>query len=506
MPTFRITEGSLQERYHASRAPIQIFAGGFGNGKTANTVVKGLQLVKDYPGCNALIARSTLPKLNDTIRKEFLKWCPSGWIKQFNMPSEKSSTCYFVNGSVINFRYMAQQGKSNEASTSNLLSATYDFAAIDQIEDPENTHKDFLDILGRLRGRARYIGTDETMPREGPGWLLLTTNPTRNWVYRKLVKPLHDYNKRGQYSEDLLVDNNGQILIELFEGSTYENRENLPEAFLQKLEAAYHGQMRTRYLMGEWGGFEGLVYPQWDDGLSCVAEEQIITHKNAFVNKYKVTWIEGFDFGIASPSCYLLAYVDNFGNVIIVDGFYLPLLSADDIIENVKNIRRQWIGSTNAEDAILGDPSIFKRTGSAQRTVGPSTADLLHKNGTGLRVIRGNNDVINGVIKAQSYLTAISGHKSPFTRDEPAPYLYVNSKLSWFQDEISDYYWDKDKSGEPVDKPKDIKDHAMDALRYLLTKRPVVSSAIPTSSAHVLATMRWHERDIKSDNKKARYG
>ena len=506
MPTFRIKEGSLQERFQQSRAPIQMFGGGFGNGKTANTVIKVLQLVKDYPGCNGLIARSTLPKLNDTIRKEFLKWCPSGWIKQFNRPADKSSTCYFANGSVLNFRYMAQQGKANEASTSNLLSATYDFAAIDQIEDPEITHKDFLDILGRLRGRARYVGDDETMPREGPGWLILTTNPTRNWVYRKLVKPLHDYQKRNQYSEDLLVDSNGQIMLELFEGSTYENKDNLPEAFLQKLEAAYHGQMRTRFLMGEWGGFDGLVYPQWNDMLSSVSDEEIIAYKNALVNRYKLTWCEGFDHGVAVPSCYMLAFVDPYSNVIICDGFYEPQLSADDIIERIKTIRRKWTGFANVEEAIFADPAIFRRTGSAQRTVGPSTADLLHRNGSGLRVIRGNNDVINGVIKVQSYLAPINGHKSPFTKETPAPYLYVNSNLSWFHDEIADYYWDKDTSGEAIDKPKGVKDHAMDGLRYLLSRRPVVSSAIPTATAQILATMRWHEQNIPQNTKKARYG
>lgn len=264
--------------------------------------------------------------------------------------------------------------------------------------------------------------------------------------------------------------------------------------------------MRTRFLMGEWGGFEGLVYPQWDDLLSSVGEEQIIAYKNALVNRYKLTWIESFDFGIAVPSCYFLALVDNFGNVIIVDGFYEPGLSTESIISKVKAIRRGWTGFEQIQDAILADPAIFRRTSAAAKTVGPSTADLLHDHGKGLRLIRGNNDIINGVIKVQTYLTAINGHKSPFTRDDPAPYLYVNAKLSWFNDEIADYYWDRDKSGEPIDKPKDVKDHAMDGTRYLLTKRPIISSAIPIQSAQILATMRWHEREIKTDNKKARYG
>ena len=72
MATFRIYEDSLQERFQASRAKIQLFGGGFANGKTAYACFMALQLAIDYPGSNGLIARATYPKLNDTIRKEFI--------------------------------------------------------------------------------------------------------------------------------------------------------------------------------------------------------------------------------------------------------------------------------------------------------------------------------------------------------------------------------------------------------------------------------------------------
>ena len=197
MPTFRLFERSLQDRFQKSRAKIQLYGGGFANGKTANVCIKAIELAKDYPGCNALMARSTYPKLNDTLRKEFLKWCPEDWIKSFPKSANGSNTCTLKNGSTINFRYIAQQGKNaNEATTSNLLSATYDFVVVDQIEDPEIVHKDLLDLLGRLRGMATYEGNDPSMPSSGPRWLLITCNPTRNWVYRELVKPLHDLDRK----------------------------------------------------------------------------------------------------------------------------------------------------------------------------------------------------------------------------------------------------------------------------------------------------------------------
>jgi len=178
VPVFNLECGGLQEQFLKSKAKIQIYGGGFANGKTATSCIKAIELAQMYPGSNGLIARSTYPKLNDTIRKEFLKWCPEDWIKSFPRSQNASNTCTLNNGTTINFRYIQQQGKSTgEATTSNLLSATYDWIIVDQMEDPEIVHKDFLDLLGRLRGMAKYVGDDPTMPRTGPRWFIITTNP-----------------------------------------------------------------------------------------------------------------------------------------------------------------------------------------------------------------------------------------------------------------------------------------------------------------------------------------
>jgi len=89
-----------------------------------------------------------------------------------------------------------------------VLSATYDWIIVDQIEDPEFEHKDFIDLLGRLRGSTPYGFVpgdkeyDPRMPSSGPRWFIITTNPTRNWVYKKIVKPYQDY-LRGVWNADL---------------------------------------------------------------------------------------------------------------------------------------------------------------------------------------------------------------------------------------------------------------------------------------------------------------
>ena len=76
--TYILKEGSLHDKFFQSRAKIQFFGGGYANGKTSAMVMKTLlKVAKDYPGCNILMARSTYPKLNDTMRKTFLEFCPA---------------------------------------------------------------------------------------------------------------------------------------------------------------------------------------------------------------------------------------------------------------------------------------------------------------------------------------------------------------------------------------------------------------------------------------------
>jgi len=271
---YKVHEGSLHDRFQRSHKKIQLIGGGYGNGKTTAAVIKGLTLAREYPGCNGLVARATYPKLKATIRKEFVNWCPASWIARD--VDSKDNLIELLNGSVINFSHIQQSGKQHESTTSNLLSATYDWIIIDQIEDPEIVEKDFNDLLGRLRGQTVYQGDDETMPTSGPRWMIAMCNPTRGWVFRKLVKPLKD-REIGIRNPDLLVDEKSQEpIIELFEGSTYDNAANLPADFITTLESSYKGQMRSRFLLGEWGAYEGLVYPQYSVETNVIKYEVML--------------------------------------------------------------------------------------------------------------------------------------------------------------------------------------------------------------------------------------
>lgn len=510
MPTFTIYEDSLQERFQASRAKIQLFGGGFANGKTANACIKALQLAKDYPGSNGLIARATYPKLNDTIRKEFIKWCPENWIKSF---PKASNTCVLTNQTEVNFRYVQQQGKQAEASTSNLLSSTFDWIVVDQMDDPEFQYKDYLDLLGRLRGSARYEGDDPTMPTSGPRWMMLTANPTRNWFFRRLIKPIHDYQRTGKMGPDLRAsveayggEGNIDDFIELFEGSTYENADNLPADFIRTLEATYTGQMRERFLMGEWGAYDGLVYPMFDEFVHSVSKSHMHDLFIKWQNEgYDVPIIEAYDHGIAVESCYLLAFADPWGSVHILDGFYEKELSIDEMTRMIKRIRDRYLRKP-PDKAILADPAIFRRASGDRKTVGTSTSQLFWNNGLGVRMIRGNNDIINGIVKVQSYLNMQRMKTNPYTGELGSPNLFVSEQLEWWIAEISDYYWQK-RDDQNVDKPMDRNDHAMDTTKYLLSHRPALSNILyGPQTPKIPAYMTWQETEHHVEREGHRYG
>jgi hypothetical protein len=505
---YKLRKGSTHWAFDQSRNKIQFFGGGFANGKTTALVIKALKIAVAYPGSEGLLGRSTYPKLNDTLRKVFFKWCPPDWIKK--MPTQEDNTCYLKNGTVVNFRYISQRGKHNVdgSTTSNLLSATYDWIGIDQIEDPEIVHKDLLDLMGRLRGQAPYRPDgpeDASMPSSGPRWLMLTSNPTSNWVYRELIKPLQIYNKSGRKTTQLLVNpTTGVPIVDLVEGSTYTNRDNLTEDFLMSLESSYRGQMRKRFLEGLWAAYEGLVYQDFDQDRHTITREQAMKHLWSLQRRdYRVLSIESFDFGLSAPSCYLFGFIDDWGRIIVLDGYYERSFHYTRQPDRVREIRAKYAHLIHVDDAIRADPSIFKQQVIAKHVdTGTPVSQLLHL--AGMECRPASNDVITGIAKVAAYLGDHPSHEHIITKQTPGPLLYFVDDLDFITDEITNYYWDRTTTGEHIDKPIDRDDHAMDALKYMLSHMPEPSEIMIPKHKQTPPWMFWREIDEKDERKSRR--
>ncbi len=503
MATYKLIEGSVQSRFYHSRQKIQIFGGAFANGKTTALAVKALKLAKEYPGSNGLLARETYPKLNDTLRKVTLKWCPSSWI--LKKPTQDENTLYLKNGSVINFRYLAQRGRAKQdgSSTSNLLSATYDWVGVDQVEDPGIVYKDFLDLLGRLRGDTPYQVDDEdlSMPSTGPRWLMLTANPTHNWVYKELVQPYLLWLKGGHKTEKLIVDaDTGIPIIELFESDTYANKSNLSDDYIKSLESTYKGQMRERYLLGKWVAFEGLVHPDFDPLTHTVTREDAENHLATCLLSYvQIQAIESYDFGLTSPSCYLLAFVDDRGRVIVLDGFYKSDFPYHEQPQAIRDIRAKYAGLLMFSNRIWADPAIFKKVVVAGMKETGSTIAKLYENDR-IYTRPASNEITTGIAKVNSYLAGKSGVSHIVTGEDPGPLLYFVDDLDFIADEMGAYYWKQNPQGQRIDEPMDTNDHAMNALKYMLSYLPDVSKIIVPEKALPPKWSFWHEVDMQFDS------
>jgi phage terminase large subunit len=505
--TYKIVEGGLHDRFHQSRAKVQFIGGGYGNGKTTACCIKALKLCMDYPGSNGLIARATYPKLNDTIKKEFFKWCPASWIKR--MPTRDDNTCVLKNNTTVNFRYVAQRGKETEESKSNLLSATYDWMIVDQMEDPEFSHKDFMDLMGRLRGDTEYVGEDKTMPKYGPRWFMITSNPTRNWVFRELVRPLQNFGN-GKYDARLLceVDKEGQPvivdgrpvpLIELYEGSTYENVDNVGDDYIQGMLSAYTGSMRRRFIFGEWGALSGLVYPQFDEAIHVIQHDQLHTYMQQMrLAGYRPNLLEAYDHGIAAPSCYMFGFVDDDANVFVVDGFYAAEMQVASAAEAIQAIRDSYGIREEELTTIYADPNIFRRSGEGGKGIGTTVARMFAEHGISMQ--RGANDIYGGIAKFQQYLTPVLTHEHPIHGMPNAPFFYISDKCSWFVNEITEYYWRRGTNDEVTDMPMDRNDHAMDTVKYLLTPQPRLAKFVGRADEPP-SWMKWHEIEHTERNK-----
>jgi hypothetical protein len=298
-------------------------------------------------------------------------------------------------------------------------------------------------------------------------------------------------------------------MMDLMEGSTYELKhihERDGGDFIQTLESIYTGQMRDRFLLGKWSAYEGLVYPEFDATTHMLPQSVIMDYLEQLRSDgYEPVWVEGYDFGIASPSCYGLAFVDPNGFVLLVDGFYRKEYAVEDQIAEIQRIRDKWCGPFADIAPIYADPDVFRRKAGAKKTVGLTVADMFREQKIVMR--KGNNDIMNGIVKVGSYFKVRPRFTHPILKTQGSPRLLVASELTWVADEAGAYYWQTNSAGERTDRPVDDADHAMDMIKYMLTSQPDIGGYTLSKADEVPAYMRWSERaEAQNNNKRHRYG
>ena len=258
-----VSRNPTQRAFLECEKKYQLFKGGFGSGKTTACCAKVMLLSLQIPGNVGVVCRETYPDLRDTTRRAFFELLPgyddaigpesSPVVKQWLSAENR---LVLRNGSEILFRYF-DKGTIK-------VGANLGWFFIDQAE--EATEDIFRALVGRLR---------RTVPKL---YGLMAMNPNgEDWQHRLFVKD------KGLVEKDFAY----------FESSSYENKANLPENYIEDMERLYSADWIDRFVHGKWTRMSGLIYHEFDDNVHMTDPFEI---PNSWVK------FRGNDWGIDAPS------------------------------------------------------------------------------------------------------------------------------------------------------------------------------------------------------------
>lgn len=238
--------------------------------------------------------------------------------------------------------------------------------------------------------------------------MIFSFNPISkiNWTYKRwFEKPCEDENT-------LIVK------------STYLDNRFLPKEYIDALERMKETNYTywQIYANGEFSSLDKLIFTNWEvyqDGATPT----------------NLPLLVGLDFGyINDPSAMIVARIDEDNKIIyVIDEMYERGLLNNEIAERI-------IYKGLAKEVIIADSAEQKSIEEIRRLGVPRIKPAA----------KGQGSILQGIQKLQQYKLLVS----PTCRN--------------FIIELQNYSWEKDKSGEYVNKPQDSFNHCCDALRYSL--------------------------------------
>lgn len=391
-----------QKEFHKTNARYRLYSGAFRAGKTLSGCIEGLKQSLKYNNNRGVIARQTYPELRDTTRYTFLneiyiiypdKAVPlveSDLVETFN---KSENYLRFKNKSEVLFRSLDNPDK--------LKSLNLGWFYIDEGSETE------ADIFKMFKGRLSLSNVGFR-----GGWV--TTNPDTefHWLYQDFI------DKKTRKKNHIAIHAN-----------TKQNK-YLTDDYLEDVEE-YDEDYYNRFIMGEWGVFEGLIYKSF-------SPKNILKHKDFDFSIIK-DWYIGMDFGSENPTAIILIGVDNDDKYYVIDEFYKRHTGLSDWVKQIEDWKEQY----NIKGLMKGwgDPSGFIKQ--------------MQKESIDLR--KGVNDVFEGI---EAVSRAITSNR-----------FFVLDNCYYVLREIKLYKWRKIQGVITKEQPVKQNDHAMDAIRYVIYSR-----------------------------------
>ncbi len=233
-----------------------------------------------------------------------------------------------------------------------------------------------------------------------------------------------DYNPSSLFWVDREIINQEDVdFITL----TYLDNEALPETIVKEIESAKEKAKTSAYWANWWqvyglgltGSLEGVCIPDWQE-INLPEEARLLCY--------------GMDWGYSNDPTSLIAMYKYNDAYIFDELIYQKGLLNSDISDLLK--------TNGVQDIVYADSAEPK-----------SIAELNSYGHNILPVSKGRDSIVYG-------LNLINQNK-----------VYVTSRSKNLINELRNYIWMVDKSGNKLNKPIDAYNHAIDAMRYAITSQ-----------------------------------
>src|ERR1044071_3284701 len=424
-----------QIKFHKSENKIVLYIGGNRSGKTVAGVTEDIyrlkgehpfKKVKEAPVHGRVVCVDWTYGIGQIIIPKFKQWMPpsllidGSWDRSYNK-TEKVLTC--TNGSTVEFMTYEQE-------VDTFAGTSRDFIHVDE-EPPEPIYNEC---------HARTIDVNGKM------YLTMTPVLGMTWVHDKIYQP-------GLLQTDPRIE---VVIVDITENP------HLPQDAVKEYLDGLDPDERKARAHGEFVQIGGLVYKNFAKSTHVI---DVIDPKK--LPRGTVFYLS-MDHGFNNPTAWLWHAVLPDSTVITFDEHYASELVVEQHAEIVKS-KHPWILE---RATILGDPAIKQRSAVNGTSIQTEYAQR------GIFIGEGNNDVITGVNKINSYLKINPNTGKPFWQitENCESLISELRKLRWKTYTSATARADNNKREEIHKKD----DHACDSARYFFSIMPDLTPELIT--------------------------
>jgi len=271
------------------------------------------------------------------------------------------------------------------------------------------------------------------------GKFCMTMTPIEGmtWVYYNIVRPVIE-------EDDPVVKD--QIGVHVI--STVQNK-YVSQEVLDNITQGMPEEEKLARKHGTFMSASGLIFPQFNEKVHVIPPVDLGT-------AFKRPVITGMDHGLRNPTGWLWVVLDSEGRLIVVHEYYQAERTVKEHSEYIKGFEGSIPGYNHWYR--IGDPAIAQRSAISGGSIQSEYSEH------GIYIGLGNNDVNYGLNRVRQY----------FENDG----IFICNNCPNLIKELRNYRWDtwatrkQAADKEAKDKPKKVKDHLVDTLRYIVASRP----------------------------------